>query len=279
MYIFLNSKKQLRNLWWVAIFFLILAVLTFTLILLSQRYKWEITIAQQAIVVVVTSFFCQLLRKQPFSELVGKWNLAWFKNFLLGLSVGAFLMVIPALFLYLNGSVQWEVASADMSSFLSATGTFAGVALAEEFLFRGFLFQRLIAGIGKWGAQLLVAGYFLLIHINNPGMQDNIRILAALNIFLASIIFGLAYIKTQSLAMPLALHFMANWAQGILLGFGVSGNEQTSLVKPVFNDTRTWLTGGNFGIEASLPGLITVIVIIILLYAWKPERKLIMLTS
>ena len=36
--------------------------------------------------------------------------------------------------------------------------------------------------------------------------------------------------------MPIGLHFMANWAQGTLLGFGVSGNEETSLLKPVFHN-------------------------------------------
>ncbi|MCG7754335.1 hypothetical protein [Flavihumibacter cheonanensis] len=63
---------------------------------------------------------------------------------------------------------------------------------------------------------------------------------------------------------------MANWVQGTLLGFGVSGNEQVSLLKPVFTNTSAWLTGGNFGLEASVPGLISVIIATILLYRWKP---------
>jgi uncharacterized protein len=68
-------------------------------------------------------------------------------------------------------------------------------------------------------AQLPMAGYFLLIHMNNPGITGNTKLLASANIFLASIMFGLAFIRTGSLA----LHFIANWAQGTLLGFGVSG--------------------------------------------------------
>ena len=144
------------------------------------------------------------------------------------------------------------------------------VAVAEEFLFRGFVFQRLIYGFGKWPAQLIMAGYFLLIHMNNPGMTGSIKLFASINIFLASIMFGLAFIKTRSLAMPIGLHFMANWVQGTLLGFGVSGNEETSLLKPVFHNAPQWLTGGSFGLEASVPGLIFVIISIILLYKWKP---------
>jgi membrane protease YdiL (CAAX protease family) len=96
------------------------------------------------------------------------------------------------------------MSSVDAYSILSATGLFASVAVAEQFLFRGFVFQRLSASIGKWGAQLIIAGNFLLIHINNPGMTGSIKLLASANIFLATIRFGLAFIRTGSLAMPLA---------------------------------------------------------------------------
>jgi membrane protease YdiL (CAAX protease family) len=70
------------------------------------------------------------------------------------------------------------------------------VAVAEEFLFRGFVFQRLIKGTGVWIAQLLIAAYFLLTHTGNPGVTGEIKILASINIFIASIMFGLAYLKT-----------------------------------------------------------------------------------
>jgi len=38
MKFFLNSHNQLRNVWWIAIFFLVLASLTFPLILLSHYF-------------------------------------------------------------------------------------------------------------------------------------------------------------------------------------------------------------------------------------------------
>jgi hypothetical protein len=85
--------------------------------------------------------------------------------------------------------------------------------------------------------------------------------------------FGLSFIKTKSLAMPLALHFMANWVQGTFLGFGVSGNEQVGLLRPVFHHAPQWLTGGSFGLEASIPGLICVIAMTVLLYRWKPQKQ------
>ena len=100
-------------------------------------------------------------------------------------------------------------------------------------------------------------------------MTGNTKLLASVNIFIASIMFGFAYIRTNGLIMPIAFHFMANWLQGILLRFGVSGNEQASLLKPVFNITPEWLSGGSFGLEASAPGLICVFITTFILYWWR----------
>lgn len=269
--VFKNSKQQLRNIWWVAIFFLVLAAITFPIILLSQYYKFEITILYQAVIVIAASLICQLWRREPLSDLVGVFNLRWLKSLAIGLLIGAALMFTPSLILLVLGSVTWQNNTIDLLPLLSITIIFAGVAVAEEVLFRGFIFQRLIEGIGQWTTQIIIGAYFLLIHLNNPGMTGSIKVLASINIFLASIMFGLAFIRTKSLAMPIGIHFMANWVQGVVLGFGVSGHEEASLLNPVFKDGPDWLTGGIFGLEASIPGLMSVIIIIIMLYKWKPE--------
>jgi hypothetical protein len=103
-------------------------------------------------------------------------------------------------------------------------------------------------------------------------MTGNVKVMASINIFLASILFGLVFIQTKSLAMPIGLHWMANWAQGGVLGFGVSGAEQSGLLIPVFGDVPVWLTGGQFGLEASLPGLICVVLTLFVLYYEKNEK-------
>ena len=102
-------------------------------------------------------------------------------------------------------------------------------------------------------------------------MTGSVKVMAGINIFLASILFGLAFIQTKSLAMPLGLHWMANWVQGSVLGFGVSGTEQPGLLIPVFSDAPAWLIGGQFGLEASLPGLICVVITILMFYMRKPK--------
>ncbi|MBL0053001.1 MAG: hypothetical protein IPP29_16575 [Bacteroidetes bacterium] len=71
--------------------------------------------------------------------------------------------------------------------------------------------------------------------------------------------------------MPLGLHFMANFMQGSVLGFGVSGDKDPGIFKPVFDNALIWISGGDFGIEASILGLCSVIIITIWLYNWNPK--------
>ena len=271
MHLFYNKNKQLRNIWWVALFFLVLGSLTLPAILVANHYGWEVSMLMQALIVVTANFIMQAFRRKPITELTGSLNSLWIKNFGIGLGIGAALMLIPAGLLYLGGWVAWQATSFDLNTVMQAAGLFLCVAVAEEFLFRGFLFQRLGNGLGYVPAQIIIPAYFLLTHMNNPGMTGNSQILASVNIFLASILFGWAFIKTKSLAMPLAIHFMANFVQGTILGFGVSGGEQTGLLKPVFNQAPQWLTGGSFGLEASVPGLICVVMALVLIGIWRRE--------
>jgi hypothetical protein len=82
-------------------------------------------------------------------------------------------------------------------------------------------------------------------------MDGAVRIWGSLNIGLAAILLGLAYIKTRSLASPIGIHLGWNWVHGSLLGLGVSGNEYKGFWEPTFNDSSNWLTGGDFGLEGS----------------------------
>jgi|APTNR8051073442_1049403.scaffolds.fasta_scaffold00005_117 hypothetical protein len=269
--VFLNTEDKIRSIWWVPIFLGLLALFLFPLILIADQYSFEVSIPIQAGLIIIVTGICQALRKQPITEITGKLNLRWVNQFLIGLIIGGMLMILPALVLTVFGFAQWQVNDLSFSTILTGVTIFAGVALAEELLFRGFIFQRFIQSLGPWPAQLILGGMFLLTHLNNPGMTGVTKTLASINIFVASILFGLAFIKTKSLAMPLGLHFMANLMQGTVLGFGVSGEQEASLFTPVFDQAPAWLTGGSFGLEASLPGLLTILLITMGVYRWKTK--------
>jgi membrane protease YdiL (CAAX protease family) len=271
--VFTNGESKIRNIWWVIIFFLILSALLFPLIFLADYYDFEIEIWQQAIIILIVTVVCQLLRRKPQTEWLGKINLNWFKEFFIGLGIGAALMILPALTLTVFGYVHWQLNTFSFFSIIPGIALMASVAFAEELLFRGFIFQRLIDAFGKWPAQLLLGGLFLLTHLNNPGMTGFTSFLASINIFIASLLFGMAYLKTKSLALPIGLHFMANLTQGVILGFGVSGENSTSLFKPIFSNSPNWLTGGMFGLEASIFGLLVLVATTVVFVKWEgPSR-------
>lgn len=260
--VFLSRDRRLRNGWWVAIFLATLAILLFPALLISSRLGRELSIWEQALLIGVATIAVQALRRRPVTEVTGAFGLRAVKELGAGIGLGFLLMIVPAAVLWLAGWVRFDATAAGPPALVSAVVMMTGVAVAEELLFRGVLFQRLIAGIGVWPAQVVVGLLFVLTHLGNPGMDGDTRLLASLNIFLASMLFGQAYVRTRGLALPIGLHLTANVTQGVLLGFGVSGNAEPSLLSPEFVGGADWLTGGAFGLEASVFGLITVAVML-----------------
>ncbi len=256
---FLDSSRRLRNGWWIAIFFLILAALLLPLLLASRAGEAELPIWKQALIVLGASLIGQRLRRRPIAELTGALNSRWPLEWLLGGSIGAALMLAPALLLGAFGLITWDVSALGVAALAPTLGLSLAVAATEELLFRGFMFQRLLDGLGYGAAQLIVAAFFVLTHSTTLQNAGALAYLGGVNIFIASLMFGLAFVRTGSLALPMGIHFGANFVQGGVLGFGVSGGADAGLLTPRFATGADWLTGGAFGLEASLPGLICVI--------------------
>jgi membrane protease YdiL (CAAX protease family) len=268
-----NAEHRLRNGWWVLAFFVVLASGLFPFLLSAKQAETAVSPGVQAAVVLVASLVCQGLRRRPIGELTGRLDRRWPRELFMGFLAGAILMLLPALALAALGILTWTVNAASLATLPGAFAVLAGAVIAEELVFRGFVFQRLIDGLGPWPAQLILAAYFVLTHATGLAAAGELRPLASVNIFLASLLFGLAYLRTRSLALPLGLHFAANVTQGPLLGLGVSGDLQPGLLTPHLTAAPAWLTGGAFGLEASVPGLIAVIVATILLARWRAGRS------
>ena len=196
----------------------------------------------------------------------------WGLQFAAGTLGGVLIMAATAAFIRGLDGFHWvEVRGGGMTPLLSGACLFLAVSLREEVLFRGYAFQRLVEGAGEWPALGLMSLAFLAAHWGNPGMAGAARPWASLNLGLAGLLLGLCYLKTRSLALPMGLHAGWNWAQGSLLGFRVSGLEIGSPLVPVLHDRPLWLTGGGFGLEASLPCTLVCLLAIAGLLAWKPR--------
>ncbi|MDP2875687.1 MAG: CPBP family intramembrane metalloprotease, partial [Holophaga sp.] len=127
-----------------------------------------------------------------------------------------------------------------------------------------------VDGIGEWPTQIVLALLFGIAHWGNPGMLGAVKYWATLDIALAAVFLGLAYLRTRSLALPIGIHLGWNWTQGNVLGFGVSGTTgHPGWIRPIFHGKPEWMSGGTFGIEASIFGVIAVLIGIYLLWQWK----------
>lgn len=257
---FVNAHGRLRSGWWVAVFLLLLLACLAPLIALAGQRQQGVPVWQQALAVLVASVVCQLLRRRPIGELLGPLDRRWLRGLAAGATLGFALMAVPAAGLAALGVVTFEWNPPDSAALSSLAAVFVAVAVTEELMFRGFAFQRLIDGLGVWPAQVIGAGFFLLTHADALRDAGTVGVPGAVNIFVASLMFGFAYLRTHSLAMPIGLHVAANMTQGALLGFGVSGNGTQGWLAPVLNGPQ-WLTGGPFGLEASVPGLLSVVVL------------------
>lgn len=265
---FLNAQRRLRNGWWIAIFMAVLTVLLAPLIVINQANE-GVPIWQQAAAVFCASAIAQALRRRPMAELFGVLDGKWLRHLGLGCAIGAALMAAPAMVLSMFGLVTWEASPQGFAALTPALALFTLVAVTEEVMFRGFVFQRLIDGLGAWLAQVIVSGFFVLVHLDGLQSAGALAPMAGLNIFLASIMFGLAFLRTKSLALPIGVHFAANFVQGGVLGFGVSGSDEHGMLTPKLAPGVDWLTGGGFGLEGSLPGLICVTAIVVVLLIWR----------
>jgi membrane protease YdiL (CAAX protease family) len=139
----------------------------------------------------------------------------------------------------------------------------------EEFIMRGLLLSGLLLALrGRVALAIgLSALAFGLGHLSNPGASA----LSVLGTALGGVIYGLAFVLTQNLWLPIGLHFAWNFVQGPLLGFPVSGMAAGGL-QQVHNLAPGWLTGGDYGPEAGLVGILFRFVVIALVLLWSTRR-------
>jgi uncharacterized protein len=154
-----------------------------------------------------------------------------------------------------------------------------GVAGWEEMVFRGYLIKNLAEGLSgtvlgsrwaTWVAVLVPAAFFGWLHASNA----NATVLSVVNIAIFGILFGVAYVLTGELALPLGLHFAWDFTQGF--GFGRSPDPSALgaflLVEEGDADARLW-TGWPSGFEGGLVATAMFALGFVLILAWVRYRR------
>ena len=148
------------------------------------------------------------------------------------------------------------------------------VAWWEELVFRGYVFQNLVAGTNLVWATVISSLAFGLIHIMNPDGT----VMGGLLIVLITPQLIYAYLKTGQLWLPMGLHLGWNFFQASIFGFPSSGNVSASLISqsPVGPE---WLSGGKFGAEGSILIIPVTILSYFVIHYWvrmtrQPDQRL-----
>jgi membrane protease YdiL (CAAX protease family) len=126
-----------------------------------------------------------------------------------------------------------------------------GAAVTEELLFRGLVLQALEKLCGSWVALAVTAVLFGVMHLANPGATVWSSFAIAVE---AGLLLGAAFLWRRNMWLAIGLHFAWNTSEG-LLGIPVSGHPAAGLLaaRPTGPDL---LTGGGFGIEASIVSVV-----------------------
>lgn len=150
---------------------------------------------------------------------------------------------------------------------------FLGVGVSEELWNRGYLLKNLAEGLnfkplGSKGAILLTAFgtaiIFGLGHATNPGASA----VSTAALVLAGMLYATAYVLTGELAIPIGYHIAWNFFEGAVFGFPVSGYLlDASFIITQVEGPDIW-TGGAFGPEAGLLGMLARVAGILLVMAW-----------
>ena len=139
----------------------------------------------------------------------------------------------------------------------------AFLAFGEEIVYRSLMLNGLLVMLRKrWLAVIVMAACFGLAHAGNP----NASALSVLGNALGGLMYGVAFLGSGRIWLPLGLHFAWNFVQAPVLGFPFLGKE-IGLVQqtPVGS---ALITGGSYGPEAGLVGMAFRFVAIALLAGW-----------
>ena len=88
-------------------------------------------------------------------------------------------------------------------------------ALAEELMFRGYPFQRLVEAIGAAGAIVVFSVLFGVVHLSNPGAS----VWGLVNTVAIGVLLSIVYLRTRSLWLPWGLHFAWNTTLGLFSAY------------------------------------------------------------
>lgn len=225
-----------------------------------------------ATMLVGTWLMVRYVDHRPLRDLGLGLDRHWWCDLCFGLILGAGLMLFVFTVEWLAGWVTvralfWSAPGSGpfLLAIFGPLVVFVVVGVSEELLTRGYQMRNLAEGLylpplsprlALLAAWLLSSLFFGLLHIRNP----NSSWISTSYLVLAGLLFGLGTMLTGRLGLPIGLHITWNFFQGNVFGFPVSGNNYASVTFIAIEQQGPILwTGGAFGPEAGLIGIVALL--------------------
>ncbi|MDO9441714.1 MAG: CPBP family intramembrane metalloprotease [Beijerinckiaceae bacterium] len=189
--------------------------------------------------------FVRVIERRPVCELALP---GMAKELGIGMLVGAGLYAGCVSILMMLGIYRIEGLN-PWTFMLPAVAMALGSGIFEELLFRGALFRILEEWLGSWIALAVSSFVFGFVHLLNPAGT----FMGALFISIeAGLLLAAAYMVTRRLWLSIGFHMSWNYTQSAIFSGIVSGGDSDpGLIRSKIEGPAA-LTGGSFGLEASL---------------------------
>jgi membrane protease YdiL (CAAX protease family) len=229
-------------------------------------YLVGLTVGSLVAAVFANSVSMAIFDSGKLTDVGFPWNRDALRNSGLGLAGGTGAALVVLCVPLMTGMARMVPASQDPGSNWRTVLFFPVLlvcgAMGEELLFHGFGFQVLLKRFGTFTTILPVGVLFGLLHADNPHASK----LGIANTMAFGILFGIAFLRSHDLWLPIGLHFGWNFT---LPMFGVNLSGIT--IKPtgfeiLWKAGSLW-SGGDYGPEASI--LTSAVLLFLAVYLWR----------
>jgi membrane protease YdiL (CAAX protease family) len=166
----------------------------------------------------------------------------------IGLAVGAMLYSTCILVLVLAGIYRIDGLN-PLSYLVPGIAMAVSAGFLEELLFRGVLFRIVEEWLGSWISIVVSSLFFGLAHLMNPEATLSSALFISVE---AGLLLAAAYMLTRRLWLGIGFHVGWNYVQTAVYSGAVSGTAvEPGLIRNTIEGPAL-LSGGSFGVEASI---------------------------
>jgi membrane protease YdiL (CAAX protease family) len=142
------------------------------------------------------------------------------------------------------------------------------VGVYEEFLSRGYHLRNITEGTNLPTGIVASSAVFAILHAVN----DNATVMSTLGLFINALLFTAGVLATGRLSMSIGMHIAWNLLEGAVFGFPVSGDKEGASVFAIHQLGPPLATGGEFGPEGGLAGIVASLIGIAIVVVWVKRR-------